>query len=254
MTARYPDLNNCVVVVTGASRALGAATARAFAENGAKVVVSGRDQAALDELVTGIRWDGGTAIGFAADVTKVEDLHALREATERDLGPTNILLAFAGGGGEPAPSLALSADAWRLAIDVNLTATFQCVQTFVPGMVERGRGTVVTMASAAARQPARSNVAYAAAKAGVIALTRHIANELGPHGIRVNCIAPSAIVNERMQSTMTDDAIAAVGQTFPLRRIGQPSDVAGAALYLASESSGWVTGTVLDVAGGKIMV
>jgi 3-oxoacyl-[acyl-carrier protein] reductase len=121
-------------------------------------------------------------------------------------------------------------------------------------MVERGHGSIVTMASAAARQPARSNVGYAAAKAGVIAMTRHLANELGPCGIRVNCIAPSAVVNERMNALMTDDAITTLGNTFPLRRVGQPSDVAEAALYLASDSASWITGVVLDVTGGKVMV
>jgi 3-oxoacyl-[acyl-carrier protein] reductase len=254
VTPRCTGLAGSVVVVTGASRALGAATARAFAENGAKVVVSGRDRPAIDEVVAGIRRDGGTAIGIRADVTDVHELRSLREETETALGPTDILLAFAGGGGEPAPSLGLAEEQWRLAIDANLTATFLTLQEFLPGMVERGHGSIVTMASAAARQPARSNVGYAAAKAGVIATTRHLANELGPCGIRVNCIAPSAVVNERMSAAMTDEAITALGKTFPLRRVGQPSDVAEAALYLASDSAGWITGVVLDVAGGKIMV
>jgi 3-oxoacyl-[acyl-carrier protein] reductase len=254
VTPRPTDLAGSVVVVTGASRALGAATARAFAENGAKVVVSGRDQSAIDDVVAGIRRDGGTAIGVRADVTSIDELRSLREETEMELGPTDILLAFAGGAGEPAPSLGLSEAGWRLAIDVNLTATFLTLQAFLPGMVERGHGSIVTMASAAARQPARSNVGYAAAKAGVIAMTRHLANELGPCGIRVNCIAPSAVVNERMNAAMADEAITALGNTFPLRRVGQPSDVAEAALYLASDSASWVTGVVLDVTGGKIMV
>jgi 3-oxoacyl-[acyl-carrier protein] reductase len=88
----------------------------------------------------------------------------------------------------------------------------------------------------------------------VIALTRHIAKEVGPRGVRVNCVAPSAIVNERMRRAMSDDAMAALGRSFPLRRVGHAGDVADAALYLASASAGWVTGVVLDVAGGKIMV
>ena len=248
------DLADSVVVITGGSRALGAATARAFAENGAKVVVSGRDQSAINEVVAGIRRDAGMAIGIRADVTKIDELCSLREETETELGPANILLAFAGGGGEPAPSLGLSAEGWRLAIDVNLTATFLTLQAFLPGMVERGHGSIVTMASAAARQPARSNVGYAAAKAGIIAMTRHLASELGPCGIRVNCIAPSAVVNERMNTVMTEDAITALGKTFPLRRVGQPSDIAEAALYLASDSASWITGVVLDITGGKVMV
>jgi 3-oxoacyl-[acyl-carrier protein] reductase len=242
------------VVVTGGSRALGAATAIAFAENGARVVVNGRDQAAIADVVAAIRWDGGTAIGVAADVTQPDQLVALRETTERELGPADILIACAGGAGLPSPSESLTLERWREVLDVDLTSTFATLRTFLPGMLERGRGSIVTMASASARQPSLSNVAYAAAKAGVIALTRHLARELGPRGIRVNCIAPSAVVNERMHAAMTDDAITALGKDFPLGRVGEPADVAEAALYLASDSASWVTGVVLDVAGGKIMV
>ncbi|HTE47512.1 MAG TPA: SDR family NAD(P)-dependent oxidoreductase [Gemmatimonadaceae bacterium] len=254
MTARYTDLAGRVVVVTGGSRALGASTALAFAENGAKVVVSGRDQAAIDDVVAAIRWEGNTAIGVAADATDAAQLVALRETTERDVGPADILVAFAGGSGEPTPSLDLTLEKWEGAVATNLTATFLTLQAFLGGMIERGGGAVVTMASAAARQPAKSNVGYAAAKAGVIAMTRHLATELAPMGVRINCIAPSAIENERMRSAMTDEARAGLAATFPLRRIGQPSDVAEAALYLSSASAGWITGVVLDVAGGKIMV
>jgi 3-oxoacyl-[acyl-carrier protein] reductase len=121
-------------------------------------------------------------------------------------------------------------------------------------MVERGRGSIITMSSAAARQPARSNAAYAAAKAGVIAFTRHLASEIGGHGIRVNNIAPSATENDRMRAWMTDEQRAELGASFPLGRIGQPDDVAAAALFLASDASSWITGVTLDVAGGKIMV
>jgi 3-oxoacyl-[acyl-carrier protein] reductase len=128
------------------------------------------------------------------------------------------------------------------------------VQVFLGGMLARGHGSIVTMTSAAARQPAKSNIAYAAAKAGVIQFTRHVASEVAAQGVRVNCIAPSAIENERMHGVMTNDAIAALGKTFPLQRIGVPDDVAEAALYLASESAGWATGVVLDIAGGKVMV
>ena len=95
---------------------------------------------------------------------------------------------------------------------------------------------------------------YAAAKAGVIAFTRHLANEIGPEGIRVNCIAPSATENERMRAWTTEEQRAQLASSFPLRRIGQPEDVAAAALFLASGASSWITGVTLDVAGGKIMV
>jgi 3-oxoacyl-[acyl-carrier protein] reductase len=110
------------------------------------------------------------------------------------------------------------------------------------------------MASAAARQAARSSAAYAAAKAGVIAFSRHLAGEHAKDGIRVNCIAPSAIENDKMRSWVPEAERKALGATFPLGRIGQPEDVAAATLFLASSASAWITGITLDIAGGKIML
>jgi 3-oxoacyl-[acyl-carrier protein] reductase len=121
-------------------------------------------------------------------------------------------------------------------------------------MIDRRSGVIVTMSSAAARQPADSSAAYATAKAGVIAFTRHLAKEAGPRGVRVNCISPSAIVNEKMDTWLSERQRQQVGRAFPLQRLGQPDDVASAALFLASSASSWITGVILDVAGGMIMV
>jgi 3-oxoacyl-[acyl-carrier protein] reductase len=143
---------------------------------------------------------------------------------------------------------------WREVLDSDLTSTFTCVSAFLPAMVQRGRGVIVTMSSAAARQAARSSAAYAAAKAGVVAFTRHLAAEVGPHGVRVNCVAPSATENERMLTWTTEEQRRELAASFPLRRIGRPQDVAAAALFLASDASAWITGVTLDVAGGKIML
>jgi len=243
-----------VALVTGGSRGIGAATAARFAEHGARVAVSGRDRAAIDDVVGAIRWDGGTAIGVVADVTRVEALECLRDTVILRIPGIPMLLAFAGGGGEPSPSECLEPSRWRAAVEGNLTSTFLTVHAFLPGMLARGRGAIVTMASAAARQPSGSNAAYAAAKAGVVALTRHLAAEVGSRGVRVNCIAPSAVMNDRMRTRMTEEQVTALGASFPLGRVGEPDDVASAALYLASDAASWVTGVVLDVAGGKVMV
>ncbi|MGZ4293984.1 MAG: SDR family NAD(P)-dependent oxidoreductase [Solirubrobacteraceae bacterium] len=139
-------------------------------------------------------------------------------------------------------------------LDSDLTAMFATVQAFLPGMLERGHGAIITMSSAAARQAARSSAAYAAAKAGVVAFTRHLAAEVGPHGIRVNCVAPSAVENERLLTWTSEEQRRAMAGSFPLGRIGRPGDVAAATLFLASDASAWITGVTLDIAGGKIML
>lgn len=140
-------------------------------------------------------------------------------------------------------------------IETNLTATFLTVKAFLPGMKRRGRGAIVTMSSAAARRPtAQSPIAYAAAKAGIEVLTREMALQAGPDGVRVNCIAPETILTERNQLRIPEDRQAQLALTHPIRRLGTPEDVADAALFLVSERSAWISGIVLDVAGGSVLV
>ena len=250
----YPDLAGRVAVVTGGSRGIGAQTARALAANGARVAVIGRDERALAQVADAISATGGQALPVRADCTvEAEVDHAAATVAQR-LGPVDILAAFAGGNGMPVPTTEETVAHWREVLESDLTATFACVHAVLPVMIERGHGSIITMSSAAARQAARSNAAYAAAKAGVIALTRHLAAEMGPHGIRVNCIAPSAVENERMRTWTTEEQRTELGASFPLGRIGQPADVAAAALFLASDASAWITGVTLDIAGGKIMM
>jgi 3-oxoacyl-[acyl-carrier protein] reductase len=253
-TASYPDLRGKIAVVTGGSRGIGAATARALGANGASVAVVGRDRAAIDATVDAITALGATALGVTADCTVEADLDALRRDVGDKLGQVDILAVFAGGNGMPVPTATESPSHWREVIENDLTSMFLTVSAFLPAMVARHSGVIITMSSAAARQPARSSAAYAAAKAGVIAFTRHLANEVARDGVRVNCIAPSAIENDKMRSWVPADQRAALGATFPLGRIGQPEDVASAALFLASSAASWITGVTLDVAGGKIMV
>jgi 3-oxoacyl-[acyl-carrier protein] reductase len=251
---RYPDLAGRVAVVTGGSRGIGAQTARALAAEGANVAVIGRDERALAGVAGSIMADGGHAVAVRADCTVEAEVQRAAATIAEQLGPVDILAAFAGGNGMPVPTAQETVAHWREVVESDLTATFACVHAFLPVMIDRRRGSLITMSSAAGRQAAGSSAAYAAAKAGVIAFTRHLAAEMGPHGIRVNCLAPSAVENERMRTWMSEEQRRELGASFPLRRIGQPEDVAAATLFLASDASAWITGVTLDIAGGKIMV
>lgn len=254
-TPQYPDLKGRVAVVTGGSHGIGAETCRLLAANGVKVAVNGQDPDAVEDRVREVGARGSQAVGFPADVTKWENVEELRHRSEAALGPTDILVACVGGGRTvPGPVVDVTEEEWRSSIDGNLTATFLAAKSFLPGMIERRHGTIVTMASSAARIPSPAPAAYAAAKAGVIQLTRHLAAEVGQYGIRVNCISPSAVLVERTKMRMREDQRAQVAAAHPLGRIGEPADVAHAVLFLASDASSWITGIVLDVAGGRVMV
>jgi 3-oxoacyl-[acyl-carrier protein] reductase len=152
------------------------------------------------------------------------------------------------------PTVDLGLDQWRAIIDSDLTSVYLTVTEFLPGMIERKAGTVIMMASTAARYPSGANAAYAVAKAGVVMFSKHLANEVGRHGVRVNCLAPSAVLNDKMQQAMSTDQLQQLAGAFPLGRIGQPSDVAQAVLYLASGAASWVTGVTLDLTGGRVIL
>jgi 3-oxoacyl-[acyl-carrier protein] reductase len=254
LSATYPDLAGKVVLITGGSRGIGATTAVAFGFNGASVVVVGRDRNSIDNVVDEIAATGARAFGIVVDCTHEDELKRAREQIEGQFGRVDILATFAGGNGMPVATALENGAHWREVIESDLTSTFLTVSTFLPGMLAQRSGVIVTMASAAARQAARSSAAYAAAKSGVIAFSRHLANEYGHEGIRVNCLAPSAIENDRMRASMTKEQRVTLGEGFPLGRIGTPSDVAAATLFLSSSSSSWITGVTLDVAGGKVML
>jgi len=252
--AVYSDLSGKVCVVTGGSRGIGAATCLHLASNGVKVVVNGRDLAAIESVVSSIRAQGGQAVGVAADCTDPVAVEHLRRRSEDEFGSVDILAAFAGGSGEPIPVEQITVEKWRAVVDTNLTATFLTVKEFLPGMIERKRGVILTMASSAGRLPSGASAPYAAAKAGIVMFSKHVAQEVGRHGVRVNCIAPSAILTDRIKKLMPEEAQQKLATSFPLGRIGRPDDVAMAALFLSSDSSAWLTGTTLDVAGGRIML
>jgi len=237
-------------VVTGGSRGIGATAAAELAANGASVAVVGRDEAALSATVATIEQGGGRAVAVRADCTREADLRRLATTVADTLGPVDILAPFAGGGGNPVPTAKETAEHWRDVVESNLTATLLTVTAFLPGMLERRRGVIVLMASSAGRQASGSSAAYAAAKAGVVALGRHLANEVAADGIRVNCLAPSTIENERLRRWLSADDRRRLADDYPLRRLGRPEDVAGAVLFFAGSEAAFVTGQVLYVCGG----
>jgi 3-oxoacyl-[acyl-carrier protein] reductase len=249
------SLKDTVALVTGSSHGIGAAIATLFAREGAKVVVHGRDTAAMSAVTADIERAGGRAMQFAADVTKFADIEAMRRQIEQELGPVDVLVANAGGNPtRPGPVEQISEDDWRAAIDSNLTATFLTIKSFLPGMKERKAGSIVTISSAAARRPhPASPVPYAAAKAGIQMLTQDLAAQAGPYGIRVNCIAPETILTERNKRLIPAAQQEELVGMHPLRRLGTPEDVARAALYLVSDDAAWITGVILDVAGGAVL-
>jgi 3-oxoacyl-[acyl-carrier protein] reductase len=248
-------LTGKVALVTGSSRGIGAAIAMRLARDGARVVIHGRDRGALAAVAARIEGVGGGVRQVTGDVTKFAELEVMRADVEQALGPVDILVANAGGSHTmPGPLETISEEGWRASVEGNLTATFLTIKCFLPRMKERKSGNIITMSSAAARRPhPHSPVPYAAAKAGIQMLTQHLAAQVGPDGIRVNCIAPETILTERNEEQIPDAQKQSLVAMHPIRRLGTPDDVAATALFLASDESAWLTGLIIDVSGGAVM-
>lgn len=249
------ELSDRHALVTGASRGIGRVIAGHLASHGATVSVHGRDVEALARVCSEIEEAGGRCRPVAGDLTIPEQLSHLVDEAEEGFGGIDVLVANAGGSpSRPQPVEEMSDEDFLAAVDLNLVATFRLVKAVLPGMKERGRGSIITMSSAAARRPsAHSPIAYAAAKAGVELLTKDIALQAGPHGVRANCVAPETIITERTGEQIPKEIQERLIGEHPLRRLGTPLDVAEAVLYLAGDRSTWVTGVVLDVAGGAVI-
>jgi len=248
-------LENKTALITGSSRGIGAAIARLFASEGARVAVHGRDAEALAGVHADIQGAGGKAMQVRADLTRFDEIEGARRHIEEELGPVDILVANAGGNTvSPGPLEEIDERGWRAVMDGNLTATFFTLKSFLPGMKQRKSGSIVTLSSAAARRAhPRSPIPYSSAKAAIQMLTQHLATQVGPFNIRVNCLAPETILTEGNQRNIPPPLQAQLAETHPIRRLGTPEDVAQAALFLVSEQSAWITGAILDVSGGAVM-
>jgi len=250
------DLKGKVALITGSSRGIGAAIARLFAARGAKVAIHGRDRDAIAAVSADIERQGGIAAKVVADVTKFDQIEAMRQQVERAFGPIDILVANAGGSfTTPGPLDDITEEGWRATVEGNLTATFLTIKSVLPGMKVRRTGNIITISSAAGRRPhPQAPIPYSAAKAGIQMLTQDLAAQAGPYGIRANCIAPETIMTERNQQRIHETQITSLIDMHPIKRLGTPDDVAHAALFLASDAAAWVSGVIVDVAGGAVMI
>lgn len=242
-----------VVLITGASRGIGAATARLFAQNGWAVGINYCASAeAAQTLVEEIRAVGGTAIAVQGDVADSAQAARIVAETERELGPIDALVCNAGVALPQQLLTDTTDEQWRRVMGVDLDGVFYTIRAAVPGMVRRQQGSIVTVSSMWGVTGGSCEVAYSAAKAGVIGLTKALAKELGLSHIRVNCVAPGVIDTE-MNAALAPESMELLAEETPLGRIGRGEDVARSILFLAGEESSFVTGQVLQTNGGIVI-
>jgi NAD(P)-dependent dehydrogenase (short-subunit alcohol dehydrogenase family) len=254
-------LENRVAIVTGGANGMGRAICQLFAKEGAKVTIADIDMVGAGETLREIEADGGQGLVVRCDVTSSEQVKAMVDATVQAFGKLDILVnnagAILGAHGKSTALMDLSEEAWDKVIDLNLKSLFLCSREAVPHMRANGYGKIVNFSSLGAVSPPSPHPHYHAAKGGVISLTYDMAAELGPDNIYVNAIMPGPIrtpfFDTIVESKTPEEAKAFfkwLGDQAPLGRMGEPEDVAKATLFMASDLSSYVTGTVLPVSGG----
>jgi 3-oxoacyl-[acyl-carrier protein] reductase len=241
-----------VALVTGASRGLGRAIAEALAGAGAAVACAARTSADVETTAGRIRAHGGRAEAFPLDVTRAEEITAVVRATEVALGPVDILVNNAGLTRDQL-ALRMKDEDWQKVIDVDLTAGFRLARAAMRGMMKRRWGRIVGITSVVGvtGNPGQAN--YAAAKAGMIGMSKALAAELASRGITVNCVAPGFIASA-MTDALSEEQRARVATVVPMGRMGAPEEVAAGVLFLASDEARYVTGHTLHVNGGMAMI
>jgi len=245
-------LTNQVALVTGASRGIGAATARAFAQAGARIALAARDEARLDALVAEITEAGGTAISVPTDVSDPHEVERMVARTLDEFGRLDIAFNNAAGGGHPPTPLSdVAVEDFDSAFAVNLRGTFLCLKHEIPAMLQGGGGTIVNMTSTAGLEAVGGLAAYVSTKHGIVGLTKVAALEWAARGIRINAVAPGPILTEQLERAGAA-AQQAAAQAMPMRRLGRPEEVAATVVWLCSDGASFITGAVIPIDGGKL--
>ena len=248
-------LTGKAALVTGGGRGIGRAIALAYADAGATVALTSRTQSEIDQVADEIRARGGSAFATTCDMLDGDQVPAMVAEVHQALGGLDVIVNNAGGGSVIAPFLELKEADWDLHLARNLKTNFLGSQAAARIMAENGGGNIINISSVAGMGPHPLRVPYAAAKAGVIALTQTLAVELGPRNIRVNAIAPGFIEVARFLTQFPDypkTVQPARRSKVPLGRLGVPEDIGGLAVFLASEASSYLTGQVIRLDGGLV--
>jgi 3-oxoacyl-[acyl-carrier protein] reductase len=264
------NLNNKIALVTGGSRGIGGAIAHALAREGADIAVCARDPKALDEAARTLAELGRHVVTVPADLSTAAGVQAVVDTTLARFGRVDILVNNVGGAGGPGGFMNLRDEHWQMAWDLNVMAAVRFARALIPGMVERRWGRIINIASTSAREPDTVVVHYNCAKAGLLALSKTLANAYAKDGVLVNCVLPGLTRTPAVESSaakrLKEQGIDVGGMTpddlvnryyiprrpLPVGRIGQPEDLAAIVAFLASDRAGFITGTAINVDGGWV--
>ena len=245
------SLDNKVALITGSTKGIGKAIAMRMAEQGAKVVVSSRNQDACDEVAAEIKAQGGEAIAIACNINHQDQLENVVAKTQQELGTINVLVCNAALNPYFGPSQDIPDAAFDKIMQANIGSVHRLCQLVIPGMADSGGGAVIIVSSIGGLKGTENLGAYAISKAADMQIARNLAVEWGPKNVRVNCIAPGLVRTDFARALWENpDIYAATISKYPLRRIGEPYEIAGAAVLLASDAGSFTTGQTIVIDGG----